>query len=581
MKRMNTFMCALALVLPLAIFAAAFSPTDLFDAGEDGVVIVPGDSSLTVLYTERTGSSATTVAGDGDPVGTIHDKVNDEFFTAASDTERAVLQKDSAGFWYLDFDGVDDQYTSVSKRDPLVSKTDGFLLVAATKVAHIIQVNQYYWQDKHRVFQVRWEDSEEHRIGVFRQDDYDDRSIIDGTDLDTADTKTVTQIWLPGSGDKIRARNDEGTTYVGDGSVTLGDLNFTEYVRIGIYHTSDDIMDGRLYGLVIANKYTEARRDDLRKYLDFTSVTVTLDPTDANASEEGPDSGTVRVQLDWPTISDVVVSYSVSGTAAPADYTETFSGVATISAGETSAALTVTPVDDDLFELDENVVFTIDNGSAYTIGSPSSAAVIISDNEMTPASLITYTNTKGYKNGVSVHYAAKYMGGLKLDAQIYYSASETGIGPKDIQIWLDLDADGTYAKGEKFDLTLRQDEVDYEKKVLYGVEGLSVPDAKIKTEDITYRFYALTRETEAVGEATKENTIKYKTRVELENGRESAVGPSPLDARHDKARVIFNADAKSEVSIYIFSSIGKLVWKKSGVSAEKGANTVFWSGKNA
>jgi hypothetical protein len=85
----------------------AFSPATLFANGEDGIVILPG-TSHTDFYVERTGASATTLAGEGDSVGTVHDKVLDRYFVAPDDTRRMKLERDGAGLWHLKWDGVND-----------------------------------------------------------------------------------------------------------------------------------------------------------------------------------------------------------------------------------------------------------------------------------------------------------------------------------------------------------------------------------------------------------------------------------------------------------------------------------------
>ena len=90
----------------------SFDPNSLFANGEEGIVLVPGDSSLTALYTEITGASATTLAGKDDPVGTFHDLVRDRYFTAFSDSARPLLKQDGNGKWFLRTDGVDDNLRS-------------------------------------------------------------------------------------------------------------------------------------------------------------------------------------------------------------------------------------------------------------------------------------------------------------------------------------------------------------------------------------------------------------------------------------------------------------------------------------
>ncbi|MHC4717944.1 MAG: Calx-beta domain-containing protein, partial [Planctomycetota bacterium] len=102
--------------------------------------------------------------------------------------------------------------------------------------------------------------------------------------------------------------------------------------------------------------------------------------TDPNAAEELQDTGTFTFTRDDNT-GNLVVNYSVSGTAAPADYEETLTGSVTIPDGQLSADITITPVDDSEVEPDETVILTLTADPAYTIGSPSSGTVTIVDND--------------------------------------------------------------------------------------------------------------------------------------------------------------------------------------------------------
>ncbi len=72
-------------------------------------------------------------------------------------------------------------------------------------------------------------------------------------------------------------------------------------------------------------------------------------------NEGSPLLGTVLVAQSSPSSTPTVVSYSVSGTASPfVDYLP-LSGTVTIPAGQTTAAITVTALDDLIVETDEAV----------------------------------------------------------------------------------------------------------------------------------------------------------------------------------------------------------------------------------
>ncbi|MDW8373941.1 MAG: Calx-beta domain-containing protein, partial [Planctomycetota bacterium] len=110
--------------------------------------------------------------------------------------------------------------------------------------------------------------------------------------------------------------------------------------------------------------------------------TVTITATDAEAAEGTPaNPGTFTITRTGATTSALTVSFTVSGTAiAGSDYTALGTSV-TIPAGQASATLTVTPIDDTTVESAETVIVTLAAGTGYTLGTPSSATVTIADND--------------------------------------------------------------------------------------------------------------------------------------------------------------------------------------------------------
>ena len=88
-------------------FAAAgdltyvFNPESLFANGEVGMTLLPG-TEYTTLFQERTGASATTVAGVGDPVGTVRCNITGRYAVAAGDDGRPTLI-DDGGYLALQF----------------------------------------------------------------------------------------------------------------------------------------------------------------------------------------------------------------------------------------------------------------------------------------------------------------------------------------------------------------------------------------------------------------------------------------------------------------------------------------------
>jgi len=63
----------------------------------------------------------------------------------------------------------------------------------------------------------------------------------------------------------------------------------------------------------------------------------------------------------------------------------------TIASGSASAFITVTPVNDTAVESDETVIVTLSSNAVYTIGSPNSATVTITSDDVSSLPTVTIT----------------------------------------------------------------------------------------------------------------------------------------------------------------------------------------------
>ena len=120
---------------------------------------------------------------------------------------------------------------------------------------------------------------------------------------------------------------------------------------------------------------------------DVARPTVSISASDGGAAEVGLDTGTFTLTRSGSTATALVVHYSSGGSAsAGADYNG-LSGSVTIPAGQASATIVVTPVDDLLVEGAETVLATLSADPAYSIGAGASAMVVIADNDQQAAPL--------------------------------------------------------------------------------------------------------------------------------------------------------------------------------------------------
>ncbi|MFO1351111.1 MAG: autotransporter domain-containing protein [Gammaproteobacteria bacterium] len=117
---------------------------------------------------------------------------------------------------------------------------------------------------------------------------------------------------------------------------------------------------------------------------------INITATDPNAAEQNREPGQFTITRGGSPDVAVVVNFTVAGTAtAGADYAA-LSGRVNLASGQTSATLTVTPVDDALVEGPETVIVTLtgfgDKTSRQIIGPNNTATVTIADND-TPTGL--------------------------------------------------------------------------------------------------------------------------------------------------------------------------------------------------
>jgi putative intracellular protease/amidase len=77
----------------------------------------------------------------------------------------------------------------------------------------------------------------------------------------------------------------------------------------------------------------------------------------------------------------LVVNYGASGTATSGSDYDPLTGRVLIAPGQTTATITVRPIEDTAAETSETVVTTLASSPAYTVGSAASAMVTIVDND--------------------------------------------------------------------------------------------------------------------------------------------------------------------------------------------------------
>ncbi|MBI2933792.1 MAG: hypothetical protein HYY16_19280, partial [Planctomycetes bacterium] len=199
----------------------------------------------------------------------------------------------------------------------------------------------------------------------------------------------------------------EGT--VSTGSLTFTPANWNVPQTVTVSGVNDTITDGNVSFAArtgdptsadpIFDALTAAGVPDVSVTNFDNEPEVTIAATVTLASEQGPQNASFTVTRTGSTTADLTVDFTTSGTASQGtDYAALGSSV-TILAGQASATLTITPIDDAVQETAETVVLTLSPGT-YTVTTPSSATVTISDNDMpgvsiTPTSGLVTTEASG------------------------------------------------------------------------------------------------------------------------------------------------------------------------------------------
>jgi len=129
-------------------------------------------------------------------------------------------------------------------------------------------------------------------------------------------------------------------------------------------------------------------------------VVATIAATDATASEPGTDIGVFTITLNHPALSDTLVQYTFSGTAVSgSDYPSLVTSV-NIPTGASTATVTITPIDNSAGENDETLIATLSASTFYTVGTPNSATITITDDDP-PTISITASDASAGEEGLN------------------------------------------------------------------------------------------------------------------------------------------------------------------------------------
>ena len=134
------------------------------------------------------------------------------------------------------------------------------------------------------------------------------------------------------------------------------------------------LAEGSGYGVGGRGTHTLTIVDDETPAASFASA--------SQSAGEGSGTHDVEVRLDKAPLADIMLAYTVSGTATSgSDYTA-LSGTVAVPRGATTATIPVTILDDGVQDRGETVVLTLAAGEGYRVGSPGTHTLTIIDDDV-------------------------------------------------------------------------------------------------------------------------------------------------------------------------------------------------------
>ena len=115
---------------------------------------------------------------------------------------------------------------------------------------------------------------------------------------------------------------------------------------------------------------------------DNDAAKVSVAVTDSSCAEQFSGAGVFTLTRDGLTTAPLTVYYTLGGSAESGTDYAALTGSVTFAVSKTTATVTITPVDDTLYEGPEDVTLTLNADSAYTLGTPASAALTITDSDL-------------------------------------------------------------------------------------------------------------------------------------------------------------------------------------------------------
>ena len=186
------------------------------------------------------------------------------------------------------------------------------------------------------------------------------------------------------------------------------------------------LSNGTYTGTVTLTTTDGQIEEALVEFTSGTVPTVTLTATSPNASDTGPVDGTFTVTRTGATSSALTVTYSIAGTAVNGTDYSTLTGSVVIAAGQSSANITVVPIDDGVAKNTETVILALTDG-AYGMGGPFSGMVSIANHDTTTLTVTALDPVISETGGVPGTFQFNISAAAAMNITVNYNVSGTAI----------------------------------------------------------------------------------------------------------------------------------------------------------
>ncbi|MEA5593183.1 Calx-beta domain-containing protein, partial [Rivularia sp. UHCC 0363] len=219
--------------------------------------------------------------------------------------------------------------------------------------------------------------------------------------------------------------NSDSNTSSNPTTLTFTNANWNIVQSVTVNAIDDNQVEGNHTGNIT---HTVSSTDTNYNGVTVEDVTVNITDNDTtqisivatNNAAEPSTNGLFTVSLSKASTTDTVVSYTVSGTGSSGNDYVALSNSVTIKAGETTATIDVSVIDDNLIETDETVIVTLSSitsgNSNISIGNSNQATLTINSDDVAATAPVLVNNTLTISEGATFTFTSSNLSATDTDS---------------------------------------------------------------------------------------------------------------------------------------------------------------------